>query len=63
MDADPIGLLVNMFREMGADEAQAITMSQQLWKRAGQIAQEQDVTQEEALKGLLVRMKEVKEQS
>lgn len=45
--------VAELFRRMGAGEAQAATMARQLLKRARQIAQEESITEVEAAQTLL----------
>lgn len=45
--------VTELFRRMGAAHDQAETMARQLLKRAGQIAEEQDITEVEAAQALL----------
>lgn len=45
--------VTELFRRMGAADDQAEIMARQLLKRAGQIAEEQDITEVEAAQALL----------
>ena len=48
--------LAKAFENLGADVLQAKVMAKQLLKRAVQVAEEQGVSREEALKGLLQKI-------
>ena len=48
--------LAKAFENLGADGPQAKVMAKQLLKRAVQVAEEQGVSREEALKGLLQKI-------
>lgn len=48
--------LAKAFENLGADVPQAKVMAKQLLKRAVQVAEEQGVSREEALKGLLQKI-------
>jgi|GEM_PF-1385359 len=61
MSEDAIVMLMKMFRDLGADEAQSETMARQLWKRAGQMAEEEEIDEVKALERLLKRMKDAQE--
>ena len=43
-------MLQGLFKQMGADELQSQRMSSQLIKRANQVAEEESISEEEALK-------------
>ena len=49
-------MLQGLFKQMGADELQSQRMSSQLIKRANQVAQEESISEEEALKKLLQKI-------
>ena len=49
-------MLQDLFKQMGADELQSQRMSSQLIKRANQIAEEESISEEEALKKLLQKI-------
>ena len=48
--------LQGLFKQMGADELQSQRMSSQLIKRANQVAEEESISKEEALKKLLQKI-------
>ena len=49
-------MLQGLFKQMGADELQSQRMSSQLIKRANQVAEEESISKEEALKKLLQKI-------
>ena len=49
-------MLQGLFKQMGADELQSQRMSSQLIKRANQVAEEESLSEEEALKKLLQKI-------
>ena len=49
-------MLQGIFKQMGADELQSQRMSSQLVKRANQVAEEESISEEEALKKLLQKI-------
>ena len=49
-------MLQGLFKQMGADELQSQRMSSQLLKRANQVAKEESISEEEALKKLLQKI-------
>ena len=49
-------MLQGLFLQMGADELQSQRMSSQLIKRANQVAEEESISEEEALKKLLQKI-------
>ena len=49
-------MLQGLFKQMGADELQSQRMSSQLIKRANQVAEEESISEEEALKKLLQKI-------
>ena len=49
-------MLQGLFKQMGADELQSQRMSSQLIKRANQVANEESISEEEALKKLLQKI-------
>ena len=49
-------MLQGLFKQMGADELQLQRMSSQLIKRANQVAKEESISEEEALKKLLQKI-------
>ncbi len=49
-------MLQGLFKQMGADELQSQRMSSQLLKRANQVAEEESISEEEALKKLLQKI-------
>ena len=49
-------MLQGLFMQMGADELQSQRMSSQLIKRAYQVAEEESISEEEALKKLLQKI-------
>ena len=49
-------MLQGLFKQMGADELQSQRMSSQLIKRANQVAEEESISEEEALKKLLEKI-------
>ena len=49
-------MLQGLFEQMGADELQSQRMSSQLIKRAYQVAEEEAISKEEALKKLLQKI-------
>ena len=49
-------MLQGLFEQMGADELQSQRMSSQLIKRANQVAEEESISEEEALKKLLQKI-------
>ena len=51
-------MLQGLFKQMGADELQSQRMSSQLIKRANQVAEEESISEEEALKKLLQKILE-----
>ena len=51
-------MLQGLFKQMGADEFQSQRMSSQLLKRANQVAEEESISEEEALKKLLQKIME-----
>ena len=51
-------MLQGLFEQMGADELQSQRMSSQLIKRANQVAEEESISEEEALKKLLQKILE-----
>ena len=51
-------MLQGLFKQMGADELQSQRMSSQLIKRANQVAEEESISKEEALKKLLQKIAE-----
>lgn len=53
---DEVTQVVELFRRMGAGEAQAATMARQLLKRARQIAEEQNISEVEAAQTLLKKV-------
>ena len=52
-DENHLKLIESLFLKMGAPEKQAHTMASQLLKRAGQVAEEREITQVEAVQTLL----------
>jgi hypothetical protein len=52
-EQDQLNLIGSLFLKMGASEDQAQTMASQLFKRAGQIASERDISIVEAVEILL----------
>lgn len=54
-ESEPEQQVARLFRELGAEPAQARIMAAQLVKRAGQLAGEQGSSIEDALAGLLRR--------
>ena len=49
-------MLQGLFKQMGADELQSQRMTSQLIKRANQVAEEESISEEEALKKLLQKI-------
>ena len=49
-------MLQGLFKQMGAGELQSQRMSSQLLKRANQVAEEESISEEEALKKLLQKI-------
>ena len=49
-------MLQGLFKQMGADELQSQRMSSQLIKRANQVAEEESISEEDALKKLLLKI-------
>ena len=49
-------ILLRLFEQMGANKSQSQRMSSQLLKRANQVAEEQLISEEEALKNLLQKI-------
>ena len=49
-------MLQGLFKQMGANELQSQRMSSQLIKRANQVAEEESISKEEALKKLLQKI-------
>ena len=49
-------MLQGLFKQMGADELQSQRMSSQLIKRANQVAKEESISKEKALKKLLQKI-------
>ena len=49
-------MLQDLFKKMGADVSQSQRMSSQLLKRANQVAEEETISEEEALKKLLQKI-------
>ena len=49
-------MLQALFKQMGANELQSQRMSSQLIKRANQVAEEETISEEEALKKLLQKI-------
>ena len=49
-------MLQGLFKQMGANELQSQRMSSQLIKRANQVAEEESISEEEALKKLLQKI-------
>ena len=49
-------MLLGLFKQMGADELQSQRMTSQLLKRAKQVAEEESISEEEALKNLLQKI-------
>ena len=49
-------MLQSLFKKMGADELQSQRMISQLLKRANQVAKEESIREEEALKKLLQKI-------
>ena len=49
-------MLQGLFKQMGANELQSQRMSSQLLKRASQVAEEESISKEEALKKLLQKI-------
>ena len=49
-------MLQGLFKQMGADELQSQRMTSQLIKRANQVAEEESISEEEALKRLLQKI-------
>ena len=49
-------MLKGLFQKMGADELQSQRMSSQLLKRANQVAKEESISEEEALKKLIQKI-------
>ena len=49
-------MLQGLFEQMGAGELQSKRMSSQLLKRANQVAEEESISEEEALKKLLQKI-------
>ena len=49
-------MLQGLFKQMGADELQSQRMTSQLIKRANQVAEEESISKEEALKKLLQKI-------
>ena len=49
-------MLQDLFKKMGADVSQSQRMSSQLLKRANQVAEEETISAEEALKKLLQKI-------
>jgi hypothetical protein len=59
-DVEKVALI---FRNLGADAGQSQTMAGQLLKRAGQIADERDISKVEALETLLKQVVEARQGS
>jgi hypothetical protein len=51
-------MLQGLFKQMGADEVQSQRMASQLLKRANQVAQEESISEVEALETLLKKILE-----
>lgn len=49
-------MLQSLFQQMGADELQSQRMASQLLKRANQVAQEESISEVEALETLLKKI-------
>jgi hypothetical protein len=65
MEAEPdqLTLIKSLFLQMGAPEEQAEVMASQLFKRAGQIASERDISIIEAVEILLKQVVEAQQGS
>ena len=55
--------IASVFIRLGAERAQAEVMAKQLFKRAKQISEERNISELEALEGLLKRVIEAREGS
>ena len=49
-------MLKGLFQQMGADESQSQRMCSQLLKRANQVAEEESISEEGALKNLIQKI-------